>query len=419
MNSSNQPINPASNLPVIEPSRSLLGGVWTFALGALLLVCGAGAGIFYLVTPLVIKDAAGALQANTLVGSVAAIGIFFGALLAWQGVECARGRAPRPAARAFPPAMLLCGGFLVILVLGIGALALQPLAPFAFPPLHFLAASLPPLALVALAARRLNVQSGLRALIAALSWGALGSTLLALSLEALIGVIMIVGVSAALALSPEGAAQIEQLSRELYALRAVDERALAQFVLAHPLILVLALTYFAGIVPLIEEAVKPLSVAFADARRTRRDDVTLWGLAAGAGFALSENALNTSVALEWWSLVMLARIGATVMHAANGITMARGWYAARVERRWSRLVIAYGISVLIHSAWNALTLGLGVGAVGLIGERDAFQIEAARAWGMLALTLGLIVLMFGGMGWIVFATRSGREPPSQPSSLRD
>jgi hypothetical protein len=408
--------SPNSNHPITESPNLFAAGMWLLALAALLLTCGACSGAFYLVVPFVIKNQPSAIEVNIFLGAFAALGILFGALFAWQGIRAVRHRASDVVARAFPPALVWLLAFLLALGLGMGALALASFAALTFPPFHFLAAVLPSFALLAYAARALNVTSGMRALVAALGWGALGSTLLALSLEAMIGVIMLAGVGIALALTPDGVSQLDRLSVELRALRALDEQTLMRFVFANPGIIVLMLVYFAGIVPLIEEAVKTLILAFVDPQRTCARDLVLWGLAAGVGFAMVESALNASIALEMWVVVMLARVGATVMHAANGVVMGQGWYAARIERRWSRLGVAYVVSVGLHSLWNVLVVGQAVSAVGFFGSTRPLRVESWWLWLTLAAALGLFTLTFGGMGWIVYAVRRVREPTEQKFS---
>ncbi len=383
-------------------------------LAAPLLLCGLGSGVSYIIAPFLIKNRDSAIQTNIFLGSFAAIGIAFGAAWVWQGISTLRGRATSPAARIFPRAIILVAAFLLALALGVGALAVKPAAAFVFPPIHFLAAALPPLTLLAFAARNLGATSGLRALIGSLSWGALGSTFLALSLEVVIGVIIVIGIGVALALTPEGAAQIERLGAELKSLQMLDDQTVVRRLISNPGVVAAAGVYFVGIVPFIEEASKTFIVAFADPQRTTARDALLWGIAAGAGFALVESALNTSAALDIWAIAMFVRVGATVMHVANGATMARGWYAARVERRWRKLFLAYVVSVFLHAVWNALAIGQAIGAVFLMnGARAPFEIASPLLWLALASMLGLIVLTFGGAGWIAYSVRTVREPSLQ------
>ena len=395
----------------IPHSPLLAAGVWMLVLAGLLLSCGFCSIGSYFVAPFFARDSANAIQVNIFLGSFAGLGILFGAVWAWQGILTLRGHATGSAARALPRVGILVAVFLIAVLLGMGALAADSIAALVFPPFHFLAAALPPLAFLAYAAHRLGTASGLRALMVSLGWGALGSTFLALSLEVVIGVIIVIGAGAAFTLTPDGAAWLERLAAEVESLRALDDQTVLRRLVTHPGVIAAAGVYFVGIVPVVEEALKTLVVAFADPRRTTARDALLWGIAAGAGFAIVENALNTGVALEIWAVAMVVRVGATVMHIANGATMARGWYAARVEGRWSQLFIAYGVSVFLHAAWNALAIGQGIGAVFWMNEARA-PIEPASPlfWLSLAILLGLIILMFGGAGWIAYAVRTGREP---------
>jgi hypothetical protein len=407
--SPNHPITESSNHPITESSNHrFVAGVWLLVLSALLLVCGLCAGTFYLVAPFFARTHQEAIQTNIFVGGLGALGVLFGMLFAWQAIATLRHRLPTTVARLFPPAGILFVAFLVALGLGSALLTLGPIAAFVFPPFHFLASVLLPLTLLAYTARQLNVTSGVRALVAALGWGALGSTFFALLLEGVMGVIMLAGIAIALALTPDGVWYLSRLSDELRAMRMLDEQAALRWLLANPGIVVVALIYFAGVVPLIEESVKTLILALMDPSRTRARDAVLWGVAAGVGFALVENVLNAGILLEMWAATVLARVGAAIMHTANGITMARGWYAARVERRWDKLLIAYAVCVVLHALWNVFAAGQALGIAGWLSEERALRVESLWLWLNLAMLVGLVILTSGGIGWIVYAVRTAR-----------
>ena len=405
------------NEQMTKHSPLLAVGLAMLALAVILLSCGLCSAVFYLSRAVHRQTEYQRDSGEYFSGIVCRVGD-----LIRRGVGVARDRRSartrdeNPPPRAFPRVSILVAAFLLAILLGLGALAVKPIAAFVFPPFHFLAAALPPLALLAYAARRLNVTSGLRALIVSLGWGALGSTVFATLLEVGIGVIMVVIASVALSLAPDGAALLERLSAELNSLQSLDEQTIVRQLISNPAVVAAVMLYFAGIVPFVEEAFKTLIVAFADPRRTAARDMLLWGIAAGAGFALVENALNTSAALDIWAIAMLT---ASARRSCTWRT-ARRWHAAgtppRVERRWSRLLIAYAASVCLHAVWNALAVGQGIGAVFLLSEpRAAIQLSSPLIWLNLALLLGLIVLTFGGAGWIVYAVRTVREPSSQAS----
>lgn len=404
----------SSNSPAPETSSAsplFVGGVVMLVLAGLLLLCALCSAFIYVIQPLASSKASSSLEQNIFSGSVVGIGLFLGGLLAWQGWTTVRGRASVPAARVFPPVLALGLAFVGALLLGLGALALPRLAVYAFAPWHFIAAALPPLILLAYAARRVGVTSGLRALVVALGWGALGATTLAFLLEAVVGLVLVAVVIVALASSPDGRMLLRQIESQLQvAGRTGDVESLAQS-LNSPAAIAGVLFYVALLVPPIEEAVKTLVVAFADPRRTRPADAVLWGMAAGAGFALVENNFNVVAADAAWALAMVVRVGATTMHVATGALIGRGWYAARAEGRWNALLIAYLVSVFFHALWN--------GTAVLISSSFLFQARGAPTLQTLlpvgAMAMVLIILTGLGLGWIVYSVRAARPTAAAPA----
>lgn len=394
-------------------SPAFVGGVWMLVLAVFLLLCGFCSSLFYIVLPFASQARAEELQANVVCGSTAGLGLLFGALMAWQGWATVRGRDTVQAARVFPPVLVLVLVFVGAVLLGLGALASPAVAVYAFAPWHFIASALPPLVYVAYAARRLGNRSGLRALTVALGWGALGSTTLAFLLEGVVGAALILALALALASFPGSRALLDQLQAQLrLAQRSQDFTGLSDW-LSSPFVMAGLVFYFALIVPPLEEAVKALVVAFIDPRRTRAADALLWGLAAGAGFAIIENMFNAATSLEAWAPVVLLRVGATTMHVANGGMVGRGWFAARVEGRWGSLIAAYVVSVLFHALWNGTALFLGNYTSVLTGS--PVDLQALLPVG--ALGLVLVLLTFAGLAWIVLAVRAVRQAPSVETTI--
>jgi hypothetical protein len=386
---------PTASLPSSTARSSLTAGVIMLALAAVLLLCGLGSLVFYIVLPFSAQDVSEAIQTNVICGSTAGLGLLFGLVLFWQGLNGARGKAATPAARAFPPLVVLALVYAGAIVLGVAALAVQPVAAFIFPPWHFLAALIPPVGLVAYAAHRLGTSSGLRALLVSFGWGAFVATTLAFVLEIVVaGVFVLIAVLILLSL-PNSQTLLDQIRAQfLLARRTQDFSALAPW-LSNPAVIAAVVLYVAGVVPPIEEAVKALVVAFINPQQTRARDALLWGMAAGAGFAVVENMLNASVDLAAWAPLVLLRIGASIVHVTNGANIGLGWYAARVERRWGRLVSAYVISILYHAVWNGTAIllsGVGIGVAP----------GAASTILMGALLLILILLAALGLTWTIY-----------------
>ena len=393
---------PPNNLATKPPNPHFVGGVWLLVLAALLLLCGLCSALFYVVLPLVARANPSNLQANVICGSAAGFGLLFGIALLWQGLNAVRGRTSISSARVFPHLIVFVLAFIGAILLGLGTLAFQPITAYAFPPWHFFAASLPPLALLAYGAHRLGQSSGLRALLVSFSWGALVATALAFIIEILIAFVFVVIAAVIIASLPNSRALLEQMQAELrLAQRTQDFSALSQW-FSNPAVLAGVLLYFAVIVPPIEEAVKALVVGFINPKQTRAADAVLWGMAAGAGFAVIENMFNASVGLAIWAPLVLLRVGAAIVHVANGANMGRGWYAARVERRWGKLFSAYLVSVLYHALWNGTAIMLSNNGFNL-----ALNSAAATASTLLTGVLLLILFILASLGlvWIVYQVR--------------
>jgi RsiW-degrading membrane proteinase PrsW (M82 family) len=398
--------------PPADPKR-IVSGVWLAVLAITLLSCGLCSGIFYLVTPLMSRTASPDLGANTIYGSAALLGMLFGVVMVWQTIHFVRGNAGRTAASVFPSPLLFLVVYGIAIVLGAGTLEFKIAALYLFPPWHFIAASFVPLMFIAYAARRLGKTSGFRALFTAFSWGALAATPLALIFELIFGAVFLLIAAVGLMISPDSRALIEQIQTTLLRARGTLDPNLALQLLTNPMITGIILAYVALVVPLVEEAFKALGIAFIDPRRTALRDVVLWGVSAGAGFAIVENIFNASGSLNDWVITMLLRAGATTVHVANGILMGRGWYAARVERRWGQLGIAYVIAVILHSLWNAAAIVMSGGTVFLTEGTNVPTSTLPLAVLVGALALMLVVLTILGLAWIVYAVNSARASASE------
>lgn len=403
------PNPPAS--PIEASSVLTWRGALMIIIAVLFLACGACAALFYLVTPIVSQRTED-ISDNVIVGSVALLGGVFGVITMWQGINLMRGRASGSVASVFPPVFVWAILFVFALMLGTITLALKTLAAWLFPIWHFIAASCIPLMFLAYAARRLGKTSEFRALFATVGWGAWGVTPIVLVIELVVGTVCILLIAIVLMLDPETRAILDRLdTRTLFERDPANLASVIQ-VFLNPIIIAIVLLYFALIVPIIEETFKTLIIVFGDPTRLTLARATLWGIGAGAGFALIENIFNTSALQIVWALAMLMRVGATTMHVVNGVIMGRGWYAARVERRWGQLGIAFVISVLVHGLWNAITIALGISVAWATQTHslDVTNLTQPIGWFIGALGTGLMVLAFGGMAWFVSAVRAVREP---------
>jgi RsiW-degrading membrane proteinase PrsW (M82 family) len=307
----------------------------------------------------------------------------------------------------------------MVIPIGLIAQNVPVIAVYVFPPWHFLAAVIPPLGMLAFAARRLGATSGLSSLLTVLTWGALGATPIAVVLELATGALLFLFGAVVIALSPDSQRLLEQMQSMFLRTRGMLDTSAAMSLVTNPVVALGILFYFAGVVPLIEETLKTLVLVFIAPQRTRLQDAVLWGMAAGAGFAIIENTFNTTSVLSLWVLFVFTRLGATTMHVANGITMGRGWYAARVEGRWSRLFTAFLTSVFFHALWNGLAIALSASALYLTSNPQSGWLAVAPAGVlMFSIATALIVLAVLGTVWIGYSVRQVRESSPTENLLK-
>jgi RsiW-degrading membrane proteinase PrsW (M82 family) len=117
------------------------------------------------------------------------------------------------------------------------------------------------------------------------------------------------------------------------------------------------------VAPFVEEMAKALGLLLVVAHFVRQEDGMVYGIAAGLGFAATENLLYevSALALGVGAFLMTAilrSVSSTLLHAtATGVT-GLGLGRARVEDRPLLTVPYYLVAVAMHAGFN-LVAGLG------------------------------------------------------------
>ena len=306
-----------------------------------------------------------------LTAGVIALGwllIILGAAFLWQGIDLLRGAEGPLVRQVFLPAAWLVAAFVLVLVAGAGLLAWNPSTLVPFSVAHFLATALPVAVLLAFAARAMG-SSRLRDLVGSLGWGGIVVPFLA-SVGELLGAALLL-----IAILVVGGFTLGGLST-LFSQGAFFPEALSPNGPLGTSLLILVVGVVVIVAPLTEEALKALVVVFHKPAGMQRRDAILWGMAAGGGFAILEGLFNPLQGLlpaqgqmgvsllplplpTAWSVSMLVRAGASLIHMTTGAIMGQGWYMAEVEHRGGRLLGAYGLSFGLHAAWNGMALLMG------------------------------------------------------------
>jgi hypothetical protein len=266
------------------------------------------------------------------------------------------------ALRVIRPSLLI---FIFPMVVLLGTLIVRytRLAWLFLPGLHILAVGLPVLWLLFVAVRNLPLGPPQRI------WGIFGSGLvlgpgliLVFELGALLVFAFIGGV--VIANQPQLLAKIRSLSIRMPAVYPTQQELLDLFTpyLFRPGVILAALAFAAGVVPLIEEIFKPIGVWLLWGRSLTPAMGFAAGALSGAGYALFESLVMFG-GNEAWPEVVIARIGTAVLHIAT--SSLTGWALVQAwnQARYLRLGLAYLGAVFLHGLWNGLTVFAAFGAL--------------------------------------------------------
>ncbi len=266
------------------------------------------------------------------------------------------GRAPvmRNGRRGLKLASLLLLVWPLALLLAKSAVG-SSLAWLFLPPLLILVMGIPTLWLTSAARAGLPAESLQRGWGVA-SFGAVVGPTLIILLEASLLVLALVAAGVWLAGQPALLAELQRLA-ESFTLQSDPERLLEllQPYLEQPVVLAAGVVFIAVLVPLIEEAFKPLAVWLLAGRWLTPASGFSAGVLGGGMFALLESlGYLASAPAEGFVGFALARSGTLLLHVATAGLVGWGVGSALGEGRYLRLAWTYLAAVALHGVWNAV-----------------------------------------------------------------
>jgi hypothetical protein len=261
-------------------------------------------------------------------------------------------------------------GSLVIVPIAIGLGSLltrnERLAELLLPLIQLVTVGLPLVWLISLGTRGFSTVQSQR------GWGIFSfSTTLSIPIILVVETILIVliGIAGVIWLRISSPELIQQLSNTMQRLANSerDSEAVLRILrpyLNQPVVLIGSVAVTAGIVPLLEELLKPMALWFFAPRPLTAREGFIGGLICGASFALFESlGALSNPPMETWPLVAIGRIGTGILHTATSGLVGWGMGSAWSEGKFVRLAGAYAAAFCFHGIWNIFGLLTGLGSL--------------------------------------------------------
>lgn len=160
--------------------------------------------------------------------------------------------------------------------------------------------------------------------------------------------------------NPAFAEELQALSRQ-YAMAGPNSKEALRLLLPYiekPSVFISAVFLLSVVVPVLEEAFKPLAVWLVAGKLTSKAQGFVLGAISGAGFALVET-FNNSAQAEEWASILFARIGTGAMHITTSALIGAAIFSAWHERKYIRLLGTYLLGIFLHGLWNFLAVTNG------------------------------------------------------------
>lgn len=384
-----------------------IGGIWMIVPGLPVLLLGLGWIIYscwVLVSP------------GSYTGEAAYYGILWivvawltftcGLILVTQANSSLLHRQSKPV--RFPSLWILTWDLILLVAFG-WMLVDKPVGGLLFPPVFFLAGSLPPIAVLTWGQPQ-GQQLTKRRFLLAFAIGSSLAVLLAILLEVLLPFFI-------LAIAQGLYEQIQATVRTV--LGALSGQTVSN-VISSPFF-IMALVELGVIAPLVEEFVKPLVVLPMIHNADGRKQAFWVGASAGAGFAILENLLYTGFGLGIWPGILAMRVLSAAVHPLGAGLVALGWYEVfhpdenTSITRHSRLVNwlrGYAPAVGIHALWNGGSLVIFTLATTEFFGKTSAEVDI---FGLTLAGISLAFLIVVGVGALAafrFVARRSEEDQS-------
>jgi len=188
-------------------------------------------------------------------------------------------------------------------------------------------------------------------------------------------------------------------------------------ILLEPWFILIVLSYFSILVPMIEEALKTMVVWPVLFRRVSSAQALMGGIIGGSGYALFEAIFLAQDGASWLP-VMVGRAGATMMHAFTTGIASWGLAEGFVQKRWVRALLSYLIAISFHGLWNASAVIVALADTAITqNESIPWAVKIIHDGGPFYIIILSMIAVFG-IPWLTRKLKP-QSDDSTPSSVDD
>lgn len=198
-----------------------------------------------------------------------------------------------------------------------------------------------------------------------------------------VSLFIVLGISA----DPNGMRVLKSLVNSSSVLPNIPQDLLAE-VFLQPWVLAILVMFLSVIVPLIEEAIKTVGIWPLIGRTITPGEAFLSGALSGSGYALFEALLLTQP-VEGWLPLLVARGGASLMHAFTGAIGTWGVAQGIYRRKWASAGLGFFGAVLVHGLWNAAATGINLAEV--LASPEPWNPWRGATGGIINYSIGVVV----------------------------
>jgi hypothetical protein len=177
--------------------------------------------------------------------------------------------------------------------------------------------------------------------------------------------------------------------------------------LLRPTVIFLIFAIFSGVIPVIEETLKPMALWALAGKELHPRDGFVGGLITGAAFALMENLMffSSVMSADEWLIGATTRATTGVLHMLGSGLVGWGLVKAWQEGKWAALGRNLILAITFHGLWNGLALFAGIAPLLIYGTE-------ATHWQNILFYLPLIFVLILAFITLMLINRHFRKQES-------